>query len=426
MKVMRILLAVFVSAALLAPLACSNENQDEKNKTSKPEQQTGNTQNDNSTGGGTVAEPVDARHIETANSLIDQGVKYLISIREEDGGWSMGDNMYKPAITAMVLKALVQHPDYGAESPIVKKGFEVLLSYQQPNGGIYDPESAQQNYTTAIAVMALVAANDEQYKPALDKALDYLRSLQILPGSETQDKELVDENHPFVGGVSYGAHGRPDIDNLGMWMQAMHDAGVSGDDPAMQKALIFITRCQNRTESNPSPWAVDGTNDGGFRYAVAVRNDRNMGESKAGEALGGKGLRSYGTATYMGLKSLLYANVDRKDPRVHDAVNWIRQYWRLDCNPNMPKSADKSKDQSLYGLYFSYYILSKALRAYGDPLVIDMKGVKHNWRHELIEALNTRLREGGYWKNDVNKWGEDVPSLTTSYSVLALQETLKK
>ncbi len=427
MRVLRILLAVLVSVSLLSPLACSNEKQDEQ-KAAKPDQKTDKASTAPSKSGVTAAEPVDAPHIEMANRLIDDGVKYLLSIREEDGGWSLGrKNLYKPAITALVLKALVQHPDYGAHSPIVKKGFDLLLSYQQPDGGIYDPQTAQQNYTTAIAVMALAAANDdEQYKPALDKAIVYLRSLQILPGSETQDKEMIDEDHPFVGGVSYGQHGRPDIDNLGMWMQAMHDAGVGGDDPAMQKALIFITRCQNRSESNPSPWAAEGPNDGGFIYAVALRNDRNMGESKAGLAPGGKGLRSYGSVTYMGLKSLLYADVDRKDPRVVDAINWIRQYWRLDCNPNMPKSDDKDKDQSLYGLYFSYYILSKALRAYGDPLVVDMKGVEHNWRHELIEALNTRIREGGYWKNDAEKWGEDVPSLTTSYSVLALQEALKK
>lgn len=426
MKVTHLLLTVFVLATLLSPLACSNEEQAEQKKAKKPDQeQTGNISTVPPTAGdpttnGKLTDPVDAAHIKMANELIDKGVEYLISIREKDGGWSMGRGMFKPAITAMVLKALVQHPDYGTSSPVVKKGFDVLLSYQQPNGGIYDPKTAQQNYTTAIAVMALAAVDDGQYKPAMDKAVAYLRSLQILAGSETQDGDLIDEDHPFLGGVSYGKHGRPDIDNVGMWMQALHDAGVSGDDPAMQIALIFVTRCQNRSESNPSPFAAEGSNDGGSIYAPAIRGDVNTGESKAGKGLGGKGLRSYGSVTYMGLKSLLYANVDSKDPRVLDAIKWVRQHWRLDSNPNMPK------DQALQGLYFSYYILTKSLRAYGNPLVTDMKGVEHNWRQELIEALNTRLQKGNYWKNDADRWGEGVPALTTSYSVLALQESLKK
>ncbi len=423
MRATRLLLAVIVSAALLSLPACSNEKQDSQEKAKN----TDRTQTDHApvaqaardtTATGKTVEPIDAAHAAEAKKLIDQGIKYLISQREDEGGWSMGKKgVFTPAITAMVLKALVQNPEYGVSSPIVKKGFEVMLSYQQDDGGIYDPGKGQQNYITAVAVMALAAANDEQYKPAMEKAVAYLRKLQITPGAETEDG-TVGEDSPFVGGVGYGEKGRPDLSNVGMWMQAMHDAGVSGDDPAMQKAALFVNRCQNRSESNPQAWAAKGANDGGFVYTATEDKPRGGRMPAGAKALGEK--RSYGAMTYVGIKSLLYANVDRKDPRVVAAVNWIRKYWRLDCNLNMPKDMEKG------GLYYSYYVLTKALRAYGDPLIVDMKGVEHNWRNELVDTLKTSMKEGGYWQNDNAMHGENVPVLTTCYSVLALQESLKK
>ncbi len=421
MKVTRLLFAVMLSAALLSQIACSNEKQNEQDKTKQTDREKTETARtdspDNAATTDQNVEPIDASHTATANELIDQGVKYLISQREEDGGWSMGGGMYKPAITAMVLKALMQHPDYDVSSPIVKEGFEVMLSYQQPDGGIYVAGRGQQTYLTAVAVMTLAAANDEQYKPAMEKAVAYLRKLQITPGAETEDG-AVGEDSPFIGGVGYGEKGRPDLSNTGMWMQAMHDASVSGDDPAMQKAVLFVNRCQNRSESNPEAWAAKGPNDGGYVYTATEDNPRGGRMPAAAKAMGEK--RSYGAMTYVGIKSLLYANVDRKDPRVIDAINWIKKYWRLDCNLNMPKDMEKG------GLYYSYYVLTKALRAYGDPIIVDMKGVRHNWRNELAETLKTSMKEGGYWQNDNRMHGENVPVLTTCYSVLALEEALKK
>jgi len=363
-------------------------------------------------------EDISKRHRQTAAELVDGGIKYLLSKRDADGGWSLGGGVAKPAVTAMVLKVLVQQPGYDTKHPAVSKGFNVLLGYRQKNGGIYNPKEGRENYTTAVALMALAAARDQKFQSVVNDAIKYLKGLQIIPGSESPDGEAIKEDDPRVGGVSYGQHGRPDLSNVGMWLEALHEAGVSGDDPHIQRALVFVTKSQNRSESNPQPWAKIGTNDGGFVYAPAVRGSAGTGESKAADP-GAVGLRSYGSMTYTGFKSMLYAAVGRKDGRVQAALRWIQRYWRLDSNPNMPAV------RSQQGLYYYYHVFAKALRAWGEPVISDAKGSKHNWREELIDALKARVKKDGSWEGD-RRWYEADPILSTCYAVLALQEALRK
>jgi squalene-hopene/tetraprenyl-beta-curcumene cyclase len=367
-----------------------------------------------------VHESVEQAHADKARELIAGGVDYLLAHRDDDGGWSMGPNrQFQPAVTAMALKAMLQSPRFDADSPDVKKALDVLLSYRQEDGGIYDPQQGMASYTTSVAVMALVVTDVAAHKPIIRDAVSFLKGQQIIPGSESPDGGIIGEDDPFVGGVSYGKHGRPDLSNVSMWMQALHDAGVSGDDPAMQRALRFVTRIQNRSESNPMVWAKEGTNDGGFAYAPALAGDPEAGESKAGEGVGGAGLRSYGSMTYAGFKSLLYADVGRDDPRARAAFDWIRRYWRLDSNPNMPQA------RSLQGLYYYYHAFAKALRAWGEPIITDPEGKEHNWRQELIDALGERVREDGSWVNEADRWFEADARLVTCYAVIALQEATK-
>lgn len=358
---------------------------------------------------------------QAAVKLIDGGIAYLLSKKEDDGGWSLGGNFSnKPAVTAMVLKALLGQPGADANDAVIHKGLDVLLSFRQKDGGIYNPKEGQENYTTAVAVMALVAAKDAKYRPAIDDAVKYMRGLQIVPGSESPDGQKITDKHPFVGGVSYGRNGRPDLSNVGYWLEAMHEAGVKGDDPDMQRALVFVTNTQNRSESNPQAWARAGTNDGGFVYTPARRGDANQGESAAADPNDAGGvLRSYGSMTYTGFKSMLYAAVDRKDDRVQAALKWIESFWRLDSNPNMPTG------QSTEGLYYYYQVFAKAMEAWGEPVITDVKGQKHNWREELVAALKERAKADGSWENESGRWFEKLPLLSTCYAVLSLQEAMR-
>ena len=361
---------------------------------------------------------IDAAHLAKSQRMINRGLAFLLRARNRDGGWGFEPGRSHPALTALAVKAFLQHPDYDIDSPVVRAAFACLMKFRQDDGGFYVPEEGNANYVTSVAVMALATARDPRQKQVLADAIKFLRRRQILPGSKTPDGEPITPDHPYVGGVSYGKHGRPDLSNVGMWMDAMHEAGVSGDDPAMQRALAFVKRLQNRTEGTAGQsFVVKGEDDGGFIYAVRRKGSSFVGESKAGS--GRRGLRSYGSMTYVGFKSMLYANVARNDPRVQAAYEWIRKYWRLDSNPNMPEA------QSRQGLFYYYHVFAKALRAWGQDVIPDARGVKHNWRHELIEALKSQQRPDGSWVNTASRWMEANPVLVTCYSVLALEEALK-
>lgn len=366
--------------------------------------------------------PMDEAHRQLAAENVDAGVAYLLSRQNPDGGWGRDPRMpgSHPAITALVLKALAQHPRYDANSEPVRRGTEYLLRSVQPNGGIYDPRIGYENYTTSVAVSALAAIDAAKYRPQIANAAKYIRGIQITEGTQTPQGIEITREHPFYGGTSYGQHGRPDLSNLAFSVEAMHDAGVPADDPFYQDALVFLSRVQNRSESNDQPWAAV-VDDGGFIYATATAADNPQPESKAGEVIvgGQRGLRSYGSMTYSGFKSMLYANVDRDDPRVRAAFDWIRRNWRLDSNPNMPGA------QSREGLYYYYQVFAKALRAYGQDMITDEQGIPHNWREELVEVLDEQRRPDGSWINEEDRWQEGSEDLVTAYVVLALQETLR-
>ena len=122
------------------------------------------------------------------------------------------------------------------------------------------------------------------------------------------------------------------------------------------------------------------------------------------------GLRSYGSMTYAGLKSMIYAGVAPDDPRVKAALKWIQKFYGLDSNPGMGNS----------GLYYYYHTFAKALDATGLSVVEDAQGVKHDWRRDLRAELIRRQRPDGTWINADDRWMETDPSLVTGYALLAL------
>jgi squalene-hopene/tetraprenyl-beta-curcumene cyclase len=343
-----------------------------------------------------------------ANAVADKGVAFLKSKQNADGLWQSGPGE-PPGVSALVLRALAMDPATGGKADNVKKGYERLLKLQKPDGGIYEDMLA--NYNTAIAVSSLAAAKDDAYKPAIDKAIAFLKGIQIKG----------DEKDPSTGGMGYGESKggrgggrmpRADLSNTHMFIDALHDAGLKSDDPAFKEALKFVSRTQNLSETNDQNWAG---NDGGFIYTPA-----NGGASNAGdytEPDGAKRLRSYGLMTYAGLKSMIYAGLTKDDKRVKAAWDWIAKNWTLDENPGM-KLGDPSK--AMAGMFYYYHTVAAALHAYGEPIIVDPKGNKHDWRVELTEKLKSLQHEDGTWTGD-KSWMENNPILATAYAVLALE-----
>src|SRR4051812_35044448 len=109
-----------------------------------------------------------------AQATIDKALAYLKSQQKPDHSWQGESD--QPAVTAIVIKAFLGQKQYDAEAPFLNSAVEKLLSYQKPDGGIYKDMLA--NYNTAIAVSALAAANEAEYKPQVDKAVAFLKKLQ--------------------------------------------------------------------------------------------------------------------------------------------------------------------------------------------------------------------------------------------------------
>ena len=147
--------------------------------------------------------------------------------------------------------------------------------------------------------------------------------------------------------------------------------------------------------------------DGGFYYTPA-----NGGESMAGKTPEG-GLRSYASMTYAGLKSMIFAGLDKDDPRVKAALEWLAKHYTFDENPGMGDS----------GLYYYYHTMAKALDVLGDETFTDAKGKAHAWREELADAVITRQQPDGSWVNANARWMENDPNLVTAYALMALAYT---
>lgn len=358
----------------------------------------------------TAGSPMDEAHKKTAQRMVKDGLQFLLSKQDKSGGWRINTPV-GPAYTALILKALVQHPDFNSDSPEVKKGIEYLLSFRGDDGGFYDPANPGfANYTSAIALMSFNAMGDEKFDGVKDGVIAYLKGLQIKPGSKTPKGRTVGQGEDIEGGMGYGTKGRPDLSNTGISAEALHQAGLDPDDPAMQRLLGFVTRLQNRTESNKTIYAKAGSNDGGFYYAID--------ESKVMTPAGVLAKPSYGSMTCMGLKTMIYAGVTKDDPRVRAAFDWIRKHWTLEQNAGLPPK------QALEGLYYYYHTFAKALGAWGEDIVTDADGVEHNWREELIDELASRQADGR-WANKESRWMENDEYLVTAYVVLTLQEMMR-
>jgi squalene-hopene/tetraprenyl-beta-curcumene cyclase len=317
-------------------------------------------------------------------------------------------------VTAIVLRAFVQDAsNYSTKDDFIKMGYDKLFGYQQlDSGGIYQDMMA--NYNTAIAVSAIAAAKDPAFKERLDRAVAFLKGLQWTEQTKGPKGETVaDKTNTWYGGWGYGNHARPDLSNAQFALEALHDAGLKSDDPAFINALCFLNRTQNLKATNDQPWASD---DGGFVYTAA-----NGGDSEAGMITlpdGRKVPRSYGSMTYAGLKSMIYAGVTKDDIRVKAAIGWISAHWTMDENPEMGAADPK---QAKSGLYYYLYVLAHAMDAYDEPVMTDNQGAKHDWRIELIDKFASLQKPDGSWAGE-KRWMESNPALTTAYVVLALEE----
>ncbi len=335
-----------------------------------------------------------------------RGLDWLKAHQKASGAWS--DENY-PALTALGLWAFARstHPD---RATVCAQAAAFVSGFAQSDGGIYKVATGGRGsgglstYNTAICMTALHSLDPAKYAPLIAKARAFMAGSQVQGDS------------PDAGGFGYervanGPRGRPDLSNTGWSLMAMRatqgvtDGPAAGAQPAdidWGAALNFVTRLQNQDANDPENRGGFGYELGGERGGTTVKRD------------GAVALRGFGSMTYAGLESMLYAQPDRQDPRVRSALGWAARHWSVTENPGMGSK----------GLFYYYTIMAKALSLAGTDTLAAPAGKAIPWRQELLTQLVRVQHADGSWANTDNTFWENDPALTTSYAVLTLQLAL--
>lgn len=371
-----------------------------------------------------LAQAISAEHKRRGEVIAQRAMEYLTT-RQNMQTMGFDDDpaaQVLPALTGLVITGFMLDPGVDERHPLVVTGTRYILNHVQPDGGIY--KDILPTYNTAICLSALAQVRTPKALEALLNAQKFIKTLQYgdFNPSNPNDPgfdEPIDINHPYYGGVGYGNHGRPDLSNLSFFIQALHDSGVSTNDPAYQRALVFLSRVQMSDEVNEMAYA-DGSDQGGFIYAT-VENIESV-DGLAGQSMAGTTtetaedgsemvrLRAYGSMTYAGFKSLLYANLDRDDPRIVDAWKWIQNNYTLEENPGMGNQ----------GYYYYLCTMSRALDAMG---IEEING--RNWREDMIDKIYELQFVSGAFRTLDARWMENNDVLIAAYALIAVQHALR-
>ncbi len=409
--------------------------------------------------------PVPETLIRESLASLERAGEFLEKKQTADGEWG-GD----PAITALCAMALLESGDAipaAKKNKMIAKARQHILKFVQKDGSIYpaDRRRAYPVYSTAIILTFLADLRNKEDETIMRNARKYLIGLQI----DEDNKDVpVDKDDPRYGGFGYGpgkqGASHVDLSNSQWVAEALYaseylvkesNGGTAEEakeaDLAWDKLAVFITKMQHLPDTNDSKWVVSDPNDpsyGGFIYAQPKtgkemrggpggpggkgrggkggpasygRNGSDIGPGQKGNPVDvrtgqGESLRSYGSMTYAGLKSMIYAKVKKDDPRVVAALSWAAKHYTLDENPGRGTS----------GHYYYLQTFAKAHSALGADSVKTPDGVIHNWRLDVIRKLITVQKGDGSWVNTDGRYQESMPELVTAYSMLTMELALGK
>jgi hypothetical protein len=308
---------------------------------------------------------------------LKRAAQYLWSQQAEDGGWhshTYGLLRSGQSLTPFVLDALL---DIGERPPGIDRAIEFIRRNINSEGSLGLMDSTvpdYPNYATGLGVRALIRAKAQGWE-AMVAAL--------------RNQQFSEANGWHRDDSSYGAWGMggerrspPEAGHVDLAMtryvlEGLAAAGVRPPDPALDRVLLYLERCQNP--------------DGGFFFST-VNTDTN----KAGEN-GGRYL-SYGTTTADGILALRAAGVAGDDPRIVRARKWLREHHQPNRVPGFEEGPRYLWSE---GLRF-YYAAAVTRAAPGLPVLLPPQ------------------RGDGSFRNSVNLVKEDDPLIATAFAVRVL------
>ncbi len=358
-----------------------------------------------------------ARAGDAEDAMYGKALDFLLEQQQENGGFGQvpGQPPGEVGITALVLKALADAPEAmkAKGKPAAEKAAAYLVAAQQPNGSFSNSGLGLGTYRTSLSILALGAYDRAKYAEAIKKGADWLKKDQFDEG------ENLPPTSPHHGGFGYDEHKEnepaADMSNSQLALAALHDAGVGPEDPVFQRALIFIKRCQNNSETNEGLDGLKPLDDGGFMYDTGRSKSKSVMIENPDKT---RSFGSYASMTYAGLQSMVYAGLTGDDPCVQAARGWISQNYTLEENKGLgARNPDPKAAQQ--GLYYYYNTFAKCLAAVGEPTIETAQGERH-WAKDLFAALASRQRPDGSWTNEAERWWEKDPVLVTAYCLGAM------
>jgi len=356
---------------------------------------------------------------------------WIVSQQDESGAWKAGPAdkaAPSPAYTGLMVTALAGAPSSlkARYKGAVDKGVGYLISKINADGSVGEGPTGTfvKTYATGIALMAFASVErTDKVANAIRGAQAYMKQNQLKEGKD-------------LGGMGYGdesAGGKKatiaNLSTTGFASEGMHQSGLPQDDAFWQLVVKYVRKCQNNSETNNDPEFVAELkskglvvgNDGSLYYStVADPAAQKVGTRKVADK---ESIAGYGSMTYDGIKTYLYAGLKKDAPEVKAAVDWVRKNYSVEVHPGFP--FDAAQRQHLRGLYHYYLVMSRALDALGENPFETFDGKKHDWAREIAEQLVKSVKESKMWKNENPAWFEGDPLLTTSYVLVTCNTLLK-
>jgi squalene-hopene/tetraprenyl-beta-curcumene cyclase len=353
---------------------------------------------------------------------------WVVSQQQESGAWMTGPGdkaAPSAAYTGLMVAALggapaSLKPKYKAAAD---KGVNFLISKINADGSVGEGPTGTfvKTYATGIALMAWASVErTDKVANAIRGGQAYMKQNQLKEGKD-------------IGGSGYGDEspgGRKGIANLsttGFSAEGLHVSGLPQDDEYWKLVVKFVRKCQNNSETNNDPEFVAQlkakglvVGDDGSLYYAPDPGQLKTGTKKVADK---ESIAGYGSMTYDGIKTYLYAGLKKDSPEVKSAVDWVRKNYSVEAHPGFP--FDAAQRQHLRGLYHYYLVMSRALEAYGENPFETFDGKKHDWARDIAEQLVKSVKDDKMWKNENPAWFEGDPLLTTSYVLVTCNTLLK-
>ncbi len=350
-----------------------------------------------------AAAELDAKARKQGMEAWKRGAEFLIKSQNRDGSWSRAR---MPGITALCIMALHEAPvDVKARDAAIEKGVKSILSFARENGSIAPAAKGERGayptYNTALALLALGELKKPEHAKVLQAARRWLKAQQVLQ-----------KDAASYGGFGYGEGrgGRADLSNTALALEALYYTEYLDREPFVKEGDV-----KRLTEQNKKMWKDLET------FLETCHNREKKDDDSSSKALRngsfsyipGK-LMTSTSMTYAGLKSMLYAKLERNDPRVKITWSFVQTNYAVDQNPG----------QGQNGFYSYMHNLAKALAAYGRDTIKLESGETADWRADLVKELAGRQKDDGSWQNAKGRFMESVPELASSYAMISIRHAL--